>query len=67
MKAIAIVPGLNLLYVTTATEHWTDEQRQPGAGIIYRLQTEATGLQLHGLVATPPGRRSESGKDAVRD
>jgi hypothetical protein len=46
MKAIAIVPGLNLLYVTTATEHWTEEQprAEPKAGIGYRLQTEATGL-----------------------
>jgi sugar lactone lactonase YvrE len=38
-------PGLNLLYVTTATEHWTDEQRrtQPEAGLVYRFDTEATG------------------------
>jgi sugar lactone lactonase YvrE len=38
-------PGLNLLYVTTATEHLTDEQRraQPGAGLVYRFETEATG------------------------
>jgi sugar lactone lactonase YvrE len=38
-------PGLNLLYVTTATEHWTDEQRraEPAAGLVYRFSTEATG------------------------
>ena len=38
-------PGLNLLYVTTATEHWTDEQRraEPSAGLVYRFTTEATG------------------------
>ena len=30
MKAIAIVPGLNLLYVTTATEHETEERPQSG-------------------------------------
>jgi sugar lactone lactonase YvrE len=38
-------PGLNLLYVTSATEHWTDEQRraEPGAGLVYRFNTEATG------------------------
>jgi sugar lactone lactonase YvrE len=37
--------GLNLLYVSTATEHWTDEQRraQPGAGLVYRFETDATG------------------------
>jgi len=38
-------PGLNWLYVTTATEHWTDEQRRaaPGAGLLYRFETAATG------------------------
>jgi sugar lactone lactonase YvrE len=38
-------PGLNRLYVTTATEHWSDEQRRadPGAGIVYRFETDATG------------------------
>jgi sugar lactone lactonase YvrE len=38
-------PALKLLYVTTATEHWTDEQRraQPEAGIVYRFHTDATG------------------------
>lgn len=30
MKAIAIVPGLNLLYVTTATEYGTEERPQSG-------------------------------------
>ena len=39
-------PGLHRLYVTTATEHWTDEQRraQPGAGLVYAFQTDATGV-----------------------
>ena len=38
-------PGLNLLYVTTATENYTDEQRraEPAAGLVYRLDTDATG------------------------
>ncbi len=38
-------PGLHHLYVTTATEGWTDEQRrtQPGAGLVYRFETDATG------------------------
>jgi len=38
-------PGLHRLYVTTATEHWTDEQRraEPGAGLVYRFDTDATG------------------------
>ena len=38
-------PGLNRLYVTTATENWTDEQRraEPAAGLVYRFDTDATG------------------------
>ena len=38
-------PGLNRLYVTTATENWTDEQRraEPTAGLMYWLDTDATG------------------------
>jgi sugar lactone lactonase YvrE len=38
-------PGLNRLYVTTATEGWSDEERRadPGAGLVYRLDTETTG------------------------
>ena len=36
---------LKWLYVTTATEHWTDEQRKatPSAGIVYRLDPGARG------------------------
>ena len=39
-------PGLHTLYVTTATENWTDEQRaaEPAAGLVYRLETGATGV-----------------------
>jgi sugar lactone lactonase YvrE len=38
-------PELNMLYVTTATEHWTDEQRraEPAAGLVYRFNIAATG------------------------
>jgi sugar lactone lactonase YvrE len=38
-------PGLHRLYVTTATENWTDEQRraEPGAGLVYMFDTDATG------------------------
>jgi sugar lactone lactonase YvrE len=37
--------GLNWLYVTTATENWTDEQRrgEPAAGLTYRFDTDAAG------------------------
>jgi sugar lactone lactonase YvrE len=38
-------PGLNRLYVTTATEGWSDERRraEPGAGLVYRFDTDARG------------------------
>lgn len=38
-------PGLHRLYVTTATEDWSDEQRlaEPTAGLTYRFDTDATG------------------------
>jgi sugar lactone lactonase YvrE len=38
-------PGLNRLYVTTATEGWSDQERraEPAAGLVYRFDTEATG------------------------
>jgi sugar lactone lactonase YvrE len=38
-------PGLNRLYVTTATEDWSEEQRiaDPAAGLVYRFDTDATG------------------------
>jgi sugar lactone lactonase YvrE len=38
-------PDLNRLYVTTATEGWSEEQRRavPAAGIVYRFELDATG------------------------
>ena len=38
-------PGLNRLYVTTATEGWSEERRraEPAAGLVYRLDTDTTG------------------------
>jgi sugar lactone lactonase YvrE len=38
-------PLLNRLYVTTATENWTEEERraEPAAGLVYRIETGATG------------------------
>jgi sugar lactone lactonase YvrE len=37
--------GMHRLYVTTGTENWTDEQRraEPGAGLVYMFDTDATG------------------------
>jgi hypothetical protein len=39
-------PGLNRLYVTTATEDWSEEQRrrEPAAGLVYWCRTDSTGL-----------------------
>jgi sugar lactone lactonase YvrE len=39
-------PRLHRLFVTTATEGWTEEQRraEPAAGLVYRCDTDATGL-----------------------
>jgi hypothetical protein len=36
---------MDRLYVTTATENWTDEQRRadPAAGLVYRFDTDASG------------------------
>ena len=38
-------PGLNRLYVTTATEDWSEAQRraEPAAGLAYRFDTDVTG------------------------
>jgi sugar lactone lactonase YvrE len=38
-------PGMNRLYVTTATEDWSEEQRraEPGAGLVYRFDTDSIG------------------------
>lgn len=38
-------PEQNRLYVSTATEDWSDEQRraEPAAGLVYRLDTDTTG------------------------
>jgi sugar lactone lactonase YvrE len=38
-------PGLSRLYVTTATEGWSDEERraEPAAGLVYRFDTDVTG------------------------
>jgi len=38
-------PDLQFLFVTTATENWTEAQRRadPKAGLVYRLETDATG------------------------
>jgi sugar lactone lactonase YvrE len=53
-------PDLDRLYVTTATENWSEEERrvEPAGGLAHCCRTEATGL-----VAAPfrldPGRLRE--------
>jgi len=53
-------PGLHRLYVTTATEGWTDQQRrdEPGAGLVYRLDTDTTGRAAAPYVPDPGWWRS---------
>ena len=48
-------PGLHRLYVTTATENWSDEQRraEPDAGLTYRFDTAATGRPAATLAPAP--------------
>jgi sugar lactone lactonase YvrE len=47
--------GLHSLYVTTATENWSDEQRRadPAAGLVYRVETDATGRPAAPFVPDP--------------
>ena len=61
-------PGLDSLYVTTATESWSDEQRaaDPAAGLVYRFDTDATGSAAAPFSPDPgwwaasvPGARGE--------
>ena len=39
-------PRLHRLYITTATENWSDEQRraEPAAGLVYSCETDTVGL-----------------------
>jgi hypothetical protein len=52
-------PGLNRLYVTTATEGWSDERRraEPGAGLVYRFGTDARGRPAAPFRPRPRGGR----------
>jgi len=48
-------PGLDRLYVTTATEGWSEEQRraEPAAGLVYRLAPGAVGRPAAPFVPEP--------------
>ncbi len=47
--------GLSRLYVTTATEGWSDDRRraEPGAGLVYRIDTDAAGRPAAPYVPDP--------------
>jgi len=59
-------PGLHRLYVTTATEDWTDEQRrhEPAAGLAYRFDTDTTGLPATPFRPDPDWWRNTSARRA---
>ena len=56
--------GLHRLYVTTATEGWTDQQRsdEPAAGLVYRLDTDATGRPATPFVPDPAWWQTAAGR-----
>jgi len=56
-------PGLRRLYVTTATEDWTDDRRraEPGAGLVYRFETDATGRPAAPFLPDPEWWASVTG------
>jgi sugar lactone lactonase YvrE len=58
-------PGLRRLYVTTATENWSDSQRRasPEAGLVHRLDTDATG-QPAAMFRPEPGWWQTISQDA---
>lgn len=61
-------PGLNRLYVTTATEGSSDERRraEPGAGLVYRFDTDARGRRRHSVRRPRGGRRWHSDDPGAR-
>jgi pyruvate/2-oxoglutarate dehydrogenase complex dihydrolipoamide dehydrogenase (E3) component/sugar lactone lactonase YvrE len=56
-------PELKWLYVTTATEYWSEEQRrlEPTAGVVYRLPTDATGRPAEPFRPNPDWWRGVTG------
>ena len=61
-------PGLTRLYVTTATEHWSDERRRaaPEAGLVYRFDTSATGRPADPFRPDPEWWTEVTGTDLGR-
>ena len=59
-------PRLNRLYVTTATEGWSDERRpaEPGAGLVYRFDTDALAGRRRCSVRRPRGGRQSHREDS---
>jgi sugar lactone lactonase YvrE len=56
--------GLSRLYVTTATEGWSDDRRraEPRAGLVYRIDTDATGQPAAPYVPDPAWWRTATGE-----
>ena len=50
--------------MTTATEGWSDEQRraEPAAGLVYRLDTDATGRPAAPFVPDPAWWETVTGR-----
>ena len=57
-------PGLHWLYITTATEGWSDEERRsaPAAGVVCRLDTDATGRPAAPFVPDPAWWEAVTGR-----
>ena len=57
-------PGLHRLFVTTATEGWSDAQRRadPAAGRVYRVDTDATGRPVAPFIPDPAGGKTSPGE-----
>lgn len=48
-------PEVDAMYVTTATEHWSDERRrgEPAAGLVYRVDADSSGRPANPFVPDP--------------
>jgi sugar lactone lactonase YvrE len=55
VTSCAFSGGSGHLFVTTATEGWTDERRrtEPGAGAVYRIDTRASGAPAAPCIPDP--------------
>jgi sugar lactone lactonase YvrE len=61
--------GLDRLYITTATENWTVDMRraEPGAGLVYRIDPDATGRPAAPFVPDGDWWRQAMGRPLIAD